>query len=144
MPIIKICQGQPELAVRLVQPGCNGGQLVDYENLRLVIKAPECNRLLKSPIIMTGCWPGYDNLPRLGELPPHEYPALVYPAFDINENSEVVFRFDHQLLELPPGRYWGYIELNNGTVLAKLDLDLCSSPVLIDTVSVTEVGCNFS
>ncbi|MBQ3569593.1 MAG: hypothetical protein IJA20_02845 [Methanocorpusculum sp.] len=142
MAIVKICQGQPELAVRLVQPGCGGGQLVDVDNLRLVIKAPECNHLLKSPIIMTGCWPGYDNLPRLGETPPHELPAVVYPAFDTNDNGDIIFRFDKQLFELPPGRYWGYVELANGTILTKLDLDLCFTPVLVDAVSVTSVDCN--
>ena len=142
MPIIKICQGQPELAVRLVQPGCHGGQLVDSSNVRMVIKAPECNHLLKSPIIMTGCWPGYKNIPRYGELPPHEYPALIYPAFTTNDKGEIIFRFDNQLYNMPPGRYIGYVELIDGTPLVQLDLDLCYAPVLVDAVTVTEAGCN--
>ena len=39
--IVRICRGQPELAVRVVAPGCDGGQLVDWEDIELCIQAPE-------------------------------------------------------------------------------------------------------
>lgn len=139
--ITRICWGQPELAVKLVQPGCNGGQLIDYEHVRLVIQAPHCKCRLKSELIFTGCWPGYET-PWTDAVYPHELPALVYPAFDTNDKGETVFRFDDQLWHLPPGRYWGILEFNDGRPIAKLDIDLCTTPVLIDSVSVTQTPCN--
>ncbi len=140
MPIVRICQGQPELAVRLVQPGCDGGQLIDWEHVRLVIKAPHCPHLLKSPMIFTGCWPGWET-PWTNQVLPHELPALVYPAFDTNDDGETVFRFDKNLYTLPPGRYEGRVELSNGALLSVLDIDLCTMPTIIDKVSVTSKGC---
>ena len=141
--ITRICQGQPELAVRLVQPGCDGGQLIDCNNIRLVISAPSCPCLLKSPLLFTGCWPGYDT-PWEDNVRPDELPALVYPAFDINDKGETVFRFDDKLYKMPPGRYIGSIELNDGRRLAELDIDLCTQPVIIDSVTVTSKTCDNS
>lgn len=138
--ITRICKGQPELAVKLVQPGCQGGQLVGYEGIRLVITAPECACRLKSELRFTGCWPGYTT-PYSDSNRIHDVPALVYPAFDINAKGETVFRFDHLLWERPAGRYIGTIELNDGTKLATLDIDLCNIPVFIDSVSVTHESC---
>lgn len=139
--IIRICQGQPELAVRLVQPGCEGGQLINHEDIRLVIRAPECNRRLKSEQVFTGCWPGYDT-PWSDGIYPHEFASLVYPAFDTNENGDTVFRFDRNLWKLPPGRYWGFVEFNNGQLITKLDLDICNMPILLDAVTLTSEPCN--
>lgn len=138
--ITRICKGQPELAVRLVQPGCMGGQLVT-ENLRLVITAPQCQCHLKSPLLFTGCWPGFTT-PWSDAVYPHELPAVVYPAFETNDDGDVVFRLDDLLWKMPSGRYIGTIEFNNGQVLTELDIDLCNFPVLIDTVTVTGADCD--
>lgn len=138
--IIRICQGQPELALRIVQPGCGGGQLIEYERIRMVIQAPHCEHRLKSPLVFNGCWPGF-NTPWRDSPPPHELPALIYPAFDTNEYGETVFRFDDKLYALPPGRYFAFIEFTNGTLITRLDLDLCNSPFLVDTARVTEEPC---
>lgn len=140
-PITKICFGQSELCIRLVQPGCDGGQLVNYQDVRLVIAAPYHNHRLKSPQLFRGCWPGFDT-PWCDDVYPHEMPALVYPAFDTNEDGDTVFRFDDKLWQLPPGRYVGTIEFNNGMRLAQLDIDLCNAPVIVDRVSVTEAACH--
>lgn len=139
--ITRICWGQPELAVRLVQPGCNGGQLIDYEHIRLVITAPACPYRLKSEQVFYGCWPSYET-PWSDGILPHELPALVYPAFDTNDEGEIVFRFDSHLWKLPPGRYIGSVELNDGRQLAELDIDLCTTPVIIDKTRVTNRACN--
>lgn len=139
-PITRICMGQAELAIRLVQPGCDGGQLVNYEDVRLVIAAPYCSHRLKSPQLFRGCWPGFET-PWIDSPPPHELPALVYPAFETNDEGMTVFRFDDKLWKFPPGRYIGTIEFNNGMVLAKLDIDLCSAPFILDKVTVTSAAC---
>lgn len=143
--IIKICQGQPELAVRIVQPGCNGSQLIDYKNIRLVIKAPYCDCMPCTPIVVYGCWPGYSG--PIGEPRPsiNDLPALVYDAFDINDDGETVFRFDDKLWNLlPPGRYFGTIEFKNGGFIDKLDIDLCTTPFIISKVSAAQEPCSES
>lgn len=138
--ITKICYGQSELSIRLVQPGCDGGQVVNWRDVRMVIAAPYCDHRLKSPQVFRGCWPGFET-PWSDAVYPHELPALVYPAFETNDEGETVFRFDDKLWRMPPGRYIGTIEFTNGTVLARLDLDLCNSPVIVDRVRVTSAGC---
>ena len=138
--ITKIKCGQPDLAVKLVEPGCNGGQLVDWKKIRLVISAPDCKHLLKSPLVFCGCWPGYKT-PWTDQTQPHELPMLVYPAFGTDEKGAIVFRFDKLLWGYPPGRYIGRVEVEDGRVLSILEIDLCASPVLIDTVSYSEQSC---
>lgn len=140
-PIIQICRGQPELAVRLVQPGCRGGQLVDYRNIRLVIQAPTCHGRQASHLCFKGCWPGH-NTPWESRAPIQELPILVYPAFTLNGMGETVFRLDEQLWRYPSGRYIGNIELLDGTHLSTLDIDLCNVPVIIDSITLTEPSCN--
>lgn len=141
--IIRICQGQPELAVRIVQPGC-GGQLINFEDIRLVIQAPHCDCMPCSPFIVNGCWPGYPGPFGEPACPASELPALVYPAFDTNDKGETVFKFDNRLWSLPPGRYFGNIEFNNGMAIDRLDIDLCTIPFLVDRVSVTHEPCSES
>lgn len=142
IPITRICIGQSELAVRLVQPGCDGGQLIDYKHVRLVISPPCCpNPIMKSPQCFCGCWPGYKTPWTDAHLYSQDLPSIVYPGFDTNEQGETVFRFDQKLWDLPPGRYQGSIELTDGTQLAVLDIDLCNAPVLIDRVARTDRGC---
>lgn len=141
--IIRICQGQPELAVRIVQPGC-GSQLIDFQNIRLVIQAPNCTCIPCSPIIVSGCWPGYPGPFDEPRCPISKLPALVYPAFNTNADGETVFRFDRRLWSLPTGRYFGNIEFNNGTPIDRLDIDLCTIPFLVDKVSITQEPCSES
>lgn len=139
-PIVRLSLGQPELSIKLVQPGCDGGQLVNWQDVRLVIAAPALNHRLKSPQLFRGCWPGFET-PWCDDVYPHEMPALVYPAFESNDDGDTVFRFDDKLRKLPAGRYVGTIELLDGTVLAKLDIDLCPAPVLIDRMTLTQADC---
>jgi len=139
--IIRLCHGQPELAIRIVQPGCNGAQIIDYKHIRLVIEAPDCGFLLKSPVTLTGCWPGHPWAPGTSGEVPHQLPALVYPAFDTDEMGRTVFRFDDKLWQMPPGRYFGNVEFNNGTHITRLDLDLCNTPFLVDMAVLTNEPC---
>ena len=94
--IVRICRGQPELAVRVVAPGCDGGQLVDYEDMELCILAPKCTcEGPFSKLYFKGCgWWGHD-IDRWNEqqVPPEQMPVLVYPAFDVNDNGEIVLDF---------------------------------------------------
>lgn len=140
--IVKICQGQPELSIRIVTPGCNGGQLINYKDIRMCIYAPKCEESLLSPMCFTGCWPGHD-VEAYNErncLPPQDMPLLVYPAFTINDNGETVFRFDAKLWERR-GRYVGVIEFTDGTKITELDLDICNQPFIADRISLTSQSC---
>lgn len=136
--IIQICQGQEELALSIEQPGCNGVKLADL-NVRLVIEAPHCEWLLKSPWYRTGCWPG--NEPREPLLPPHEMSKLVYPASYINNDGDIVFRLDSLLFNRPPGRYLGKLFFFTGQPITELDLDLCTRPFFIGRVTAKGITC---
>lgn len=137
--IIKICQGQEELAVDIVQAGCDGGKLVDLD-LRLLIKAPDCPCIMTSPYKFEGCWPQFPELPEAGPLH-HTLPTLVYPASYINKDGNIVFRLDQLLFKFPPGRYFGYIETRSGHRLAALDLDLCTTPFILKSATVRSGDC---
>ena len=139
-PIIKICRGQPEIAIRLTPPDCNS-TLLASDNLRLIIQAPNCKYQLKSTLCFRGCWPGFDT-PWRNHVPPHELPAIIYPSFGTNDDGETVFRFDDKLFKLPPGRYFGFVEFTNGQRITKLDLDLCNTQYLADRVVVSSVPCS--
>ena len=141
--IVRICRGQPELAVRVVAPGCDGGQLVDYEDMELCILAPKCTcEGPFSKIYFHGCgWWGHD-IDRWNEqqVPPEQMPVLVYPAFDVNDNGEIVFKFDSKLWERA-GRYVGLIRFKDGTEITRLDLDICTTQFLADKVTVKSYSC---
>jgi hypothetical protein len=137
MAIIKILRGQPSLAVRLVTQGAPGQQLVDYKNVRLVIMASREPRLEPplSPQHFSGYWPGHDVESWNDQFVlPEELPLLVYPAFTVNDDGEIVFRFDDKINKRM-GRYLGVIELNDGTILTTLDLDICTQIWVADRVT---------
>lgn len=143
MPIVKICQGQPSLAVRIVTPGCNGGQVIDYKQLRLVIMSPPAKRceLPLSPQHFSGFYPTHD-VDKWNEsfILPEEEPLLIYPAFDVNDNGDIVFRLDRQMW-CRRGRYVGVIETIDGRKLVELDLDISTQQYIADTVTVNSYSC---
>jgi hypothetical protein len=53
---------------------------------------------------------------------------LVYNCYNVNEEGDLVFRFDAQLWQRPPGHYAGEVEDACGRVLALLDIDLGGGP----------------
>lgn len=138
--IIQICQNQPDLALRIAQPGCSGQQLIDYESVRMVIRAPHCPCLLKSPIVRDGCWL-YNEPIRPENILPHELPAIVYDAFSVNDDGEIVFKFDALLWRMPPGRYIGHVEFKNGCPIVQVDIDLCSRPYIVDRATPVSRSC---
>lgn len=143
MAIIKICEGQPSLAVRIVTPGCNGSQLVDYKQIRLVIVAPPrtpCEFPL-SPQEFSGCWPAHD-VQKWNDsfILPETQPLLIYPAFEVNDDGDIVFLFDSKLWERK-GRYIGLVEFLDGTKILELDLDICSQKFVADRISTQSVPC---
>lgn len=143
MPIVKICQGQPELAVRITTPGVHGSQLIDYKHIRLVILPPPEPRceLPLSPQRFKGFWPGHD-VERFNAsfIRPEEMPLLIYPALKVNDQGETVFRLDDQLWKRT-GRYVGSIEFNNGQKIAMLDLDISTQQFILDKVTVNSQTC---
>lgn len=137
-PIIRIHPGQTELILRIVQTGCAGGQVCGKDT-RLVIERPACADELLSKWKFEGCWPGYDV--DAWNAQQEEVPALVYPAFDTNENGDTVFRLDDKLFSLPPGRYVGCVEWKNGVSITTIDIDLSPGGFLVESVSVTDQPC---
>jgi hypothetical protein len=132
--IIKLYNHQPELRLKLAQPGKHGSLLASIDKLKLTIKAPAPpNNSLNSEIIRKGCWPG--NPPENDHIGLHELPALIYPAFDVSDEGEIVFRFDKLLWKRPMGRYLGYVTLDS-TTLAVLDIDLTPKDYIITGASV--------
>ena len=142
--IIRICRGQPELAVRVVAPGCDGGQLVDWEDIELCILAPKCTcEGPFSKLYFKGCgWWGHD-VDRWNEqqVPPEQMPVLVYPAFDTDDDGNIVFKFDSKLWQRA-GRYVGLIRFKDGTEITRLDLDICTTQFLADKVTVKCYSCH--
>jgi hypothetical protein len=136
--IISLQPGQPELRLRLTQPGPEGRRPGDPGQIRLVIRPPRAGYVMLSPIHRHGCWPGNEPRPERG---PEDWPALVYPAFGLSEEGDLVFRFDDLLFRRPPGRYEGAVETTHGHVLAWLDLDLQSVPFNLERAQVVEVEC---
>lgn len=145
--IVPICYDQPSLAIKIEEPGCFGGQLSQIDNIQLVIVPPHCPpKLHTSKLCFTGCWPGYD-VDKWNEkhCPPHEYPMLVYPAFDISDSGAIVFRFDSLLSQRPPGRYIGIIEFTGGPKVEKIlefDIDFCTRRFVASEAAVTLTPCN--
>jgi hypothetical protein len=121
--VLKLSRGQPELRVRLVEPG-GGPPLTRIEGVRLELRAagppPNCGL---SQITREGCWPGFPT----GDLiPTWDMPKLVYPAFGVDCDAAMIFRFDRHLWHRPPGRYIGTILLEDKEI-AWLDIDLCDT-----------------
>lgn len=143
MAIVRICQGQPELAVRLTTSGCNGAQLVDWQQVRLVIVPPprQTCELPLSPQVFKGCWPTHDiESWNNSFILPETLPLLIYPAFGTNEDGDIVFALDEQLWKRR-GRYIGVIEFINGEKITELDLDICTQQFVADRVSLNSVPC---
>ena len=143
MPIVKIHQGQPWLAVRLVTHGSGSQQLIDWQNLRLAILPPQCPRrsIPLSPQHFEGCWPTHD-IEKFNNsfILPENRPTIIYPAFKTDERGAVIFRLD-DLIWRHPGRYLGLIETNDGRPIVELDLDVDTTRFIIEDVVVAEQQC---
>ena len=142
--IIPLYPHQPELRLRLSQPGPGGRRLADAAGVRLVIRDPETSGDYPwSPIYFSGPWPGHDPAVEGRERPGGNrgHPALVYPGFDLTDEGDLVFRLDKLLWRRPPGRYRGTVESVEGCVLAELDLDLWGSGVELERVELLEKDC---
>lgn len=136
--IIRLCEDQPKLALRISQPGCSGGQLMG-RGVVLNITSAACPGVLKSPLLWCGCFADT----RIKEsdccnVPELDSPSLQYPAFDVDEEGRVVFYFDKKLWSLPGGRYRAILSFRDGGVIDTFDLDLCNRPLVIDQVAVTD------
>lgn len=133
--IVRLCEDTPKLALRIVQPGCTGSQLMD-DRVNLVITPASCPR----PEALIPYWEDCE-LKWRNERP--GIPALTYPAFEVDADGNVVFYFDFRLWALPPGRYKGMVMLGEVCSQTCFDIDLCNRPVIIDkatTISVEPCG----
>jgi hypothetical protein len=132
--IIKIDRYQPEIRVSVVAPGKHGGKLVDYKRIRLVIvSCPDKFISLVSPIYRHGTW--LYVAPGIGDVVLDAGPAIVYPAFEVDNEGDLVFRFDRNLWDRRPGRYAGRIENLDGQCLGMLDIELQPNDHIITRVS---------
>lgn len=127
--IIRLCENTPKLHLRIVQPGCTGGQLL--EKVSLIIQPPVCVRQDKIHYEWEGC--EYKAV-----VIPSEIPTLKYPAFEIDDDGYVVFYFDNKLWSLPSGRYIATVDIDGCCNDLTFGIDLCNSPLEIDSIAVTE------
>lgn len=132
--IVRLCEDTPKLGLRIVQPGCSGKQLMD-RHVDLVITPASC----PSPDYKEPYWEDCELKWR--DMRP-EIPALTYPAFEVDDDGNVVFYFDFRLWSLPPGRYRGQVMLGGSCAQTCFDIDLCNRPVIIDrAVAVDTPPC---
>lgn len=108
--ILYLSQGMTSLALRIKET-IHQNQLTDWRCLQLLIQPGEaiqdvCN--MGSPWILTGCWPGHRTDVDVANYR-HEFPTICYDAYDLDAEGRIVFKFDHRLWSLPPGRYLGSV-----------------------------------
>lgn len=131
--IIKVCEDTPKIGLRIVQPGCNGKQLMDT-GVVLAITPISCPRPERLVPYWENCELKYrDETPRI--------PSLEYPAFDISDDGLVIFYLDRKAWALPPGRYKGYIIIGGHCSNTTFDIDLCNTSYVIDQAVVIPNPC---
>lgn len=132
--IIRLCEDTPKLALRIVQPGCSGKQLMDT-GVEIHITPVECEPRRKTQMVWDGCIYREEKI----ENP---IPSLTYPAFELDDDGRIVFYFDNRLWSLPPGRYHAHVWVGGCCDQTRLDIDLCNRPVMIEqVVTIGAAGC---
>lgn len=139
--IINLSRSQKEIAVAIVEPGCSGGQILNFTQFRLSIRRPEDDGcwMNNSPILRLGCWPGVPEYIDPAFQTPH--PEIIYPAFTTDNDGNIVFKLDRKMDFLRPGRYQGCIERQTGecwVTVRCLDIDLENMPTLATRVTVSD------
>lgn len=129
--IVRLCEDTPKLALRIVQPGCHGRQLMDT-GVEITISPVCCDR--PSERIEQ------DECLNIIAVHKKEIPSLTYPAFELDDEGRIVFYFDAKLWALPPGRYHAHVSIGGCCDKTRIDIDLCNRPTIIDQVAVTEVA----
>lgn len=129
--IVRLCEDTPKLGLRIVQPGCSGKQLMDT-GVDLAITPVSC----PAPDLLEPYWEDCE-LKWRSRRP--TITALVYPAFEVDDDGNVVFYFDSKLWNMPPGRYRGQVMIGGSCSQTCFDIDLCNRPVVIDAAVVVSV-----
>lgn len=129
--IVKLCEDTPKLALSIVQPGCQGRELMDT-NIEIRISKKGCpagpvQQVEEDNCSVTTRW--------VLETPP----AVIYPAFDIDEDGRVEFYFDDRLWNMPSGRYVGEILIGGYPTGAVVDIDLCNSILSVASATVKPI-----
>ena len=131
MRIVRLCEDTPKMALRIVQPGCDGRQLIDM-GVEIQISPVQCEEP-QERIVMDVCLNVVDIIKR-------EVPTLTYPAFEIDAEGRIVFYFDKRLWSQPAGRYRARVLIGGCCSKTTIDIDLCNRPVVIEQVAVTSVA----
>lgn len=133
MRIVRLCEDTPKLALKIVQPGCDGRQLMDMR-VEIQISPVQCEQP-QERIVLDACLNVVDVVKR-------QIPTLTYPAFELDDEGRIVFYFDKRLWSQPPGRYHARVLIGGCCDKTHIDIDLCNRPVIIEQVAVTSVaGC---
>ena len=131
--IIRLCEDTPKLALRIIQPGCSGGQLSSIEGVALRITEVQCYEPQEVKV--------YDHCFNHVETFKRTVPSVTYPAFEVDDAGRVVFYFDAMLWGFPKGRYTAHVLLDDCCVFS-FDIDLCNRPVIVDqVVQIGVAGC---
>jgi hypothetical protein len=113
--IIPLHHNQTELRLRLARTGLDRRRLADKSKVRLVIRQVSGARPYGCP---------ENSLEALKQEKQAEQPAFVYPCLTVDEEDDLMFRFDDFLWHQVPGRYVGEVEDGDGRVLAELVFEL--------------------
>jgi hypothetical protein len=134
--IVNICRDQPELKVTLVPQGADWGPPKLSETRLLISCLPPDRFAPLTPIVRAGEW----AYPRPEVYPPDRQalPVLVYPAFALDDDGAVVFRFDGKLWSRPPGRYEAEVVIGD-RLAAMFEIDLQPYRHVVAKVETGEV-----
>lgn len=131
--IIRLCEDTPKLALKIVQPGCDGKQLMDL-GVEIQISAAHCH-IPQDRVVVDICL-------NIIDVVRPQIPTLVYPAFELDDDGRIVFYFDKRLWVQPPGRYHARVLIGGYCDKTHIDIDLCNRPIIIEQVAViSATGC---
>lgn len=85
--------------------------LSDWENIQLVVTPGQTGCSCPpdgSPWILEGCWPGHRTGVDVANWRP-DFPPMIIPALERDDEGRIVFLLDEQFYQLPPGRYTGMV-----------------------------------
>lgn len=108
--ILYLTQGARTLALRLRETG-SFNPVTSWCDIQLLISPGQYDNQCGpngSPWILHGCWPFHPTEVDLAN-PHYDFPTIVYPAVDLDEDGRIVFHLDERLDNLPAGRYSGIL-----------------------------------
>ena len=139
-PIIDLGPDTPRLKLKLMSPGCNGGQIITHASMYITrVKCEEELPTSLPPMYLCG---GCDNKMEIPPIttPQPVIPTLLYESIGVDENGFTEFYFDDKLFESPSGRYTACVKVDGCDVM-DFDINLgCDLQIAEITVVRSRCG----